>query len=120
MELMELTRVYPQKENYVQVPSSSPIVIKSSHADNNHRAQPSFNSKIDEQKQMEIERKRQKIREHKDFPLIRKRFYYLSESDIFKGFVKGKGVLRDVTRWLEDNHSYGDYLKSKRLKENRD
>lgn len=104
----------PQKENYVQVPSSSPIVIKSSHADNNHRAQPSFNSKIDEQKQMEIERKRQKIREHKDFPLIRKRFYYLSESDIFKGFVKGKGVLRDVTRWLEDNHSYGDYLKKQK------
>lgn len=105
----------PQKENYVQVPSSSPIVIKSSPSDLEHATQPSFNSKIDEQKQIEIEKKRQKIREHKDFPLIRKRFYYLSESDIFKGFVKGKGILRDVTRWLEDNHNYSDYLKKQKI-----
>ncbi|KAI5965429.1 FUN30 [Candida theae] len=105
----------PQKENYVQVPSSSPIIIKSSPSDEVERAaQPSFNSKIDEQKQIEIEKKRQKIREHKDFPLIRKRFYYLSESDIFKGFVKGKGIVRDVTKWLEDNYSYSDYLKKQK------
>ncbi|KAG5418412.1 FUN30 [Candida metapsilosis] len=104
----------PQKENYVQVPSSSPIFIKASPSDTKHTPQPSFNSKIDEQKRIEIEKKRQKIREHKDFPLIRKRFYYLSESDIFKGFVKGKGILRDVTKWLEDNYSYSDYLKQQK------
>ncbi|KAI3402333.2 FUN30 [Candida oxycetoniae] len=106
------------QSNQVQVSDSSPIHITSSPAEGSSSPpaprQPSLTHKIDEAKRKDIERKRQLIREHKDFPLVRRRFHYLSESDIFKGFVKGNGVLRDVTRWLEENYNYDDYIRQQR------
>ncbi|ODV80562.1 uncharacterized protein CANTADRAFT_88493 [Suhomyces tanzawaensis NRRL Y-17324] len=92
----------PKKESYVQVASSSPIHVKSSPA-----ATPETNPParvIDDAKQKALEAKRQAIRQHKDFGMVRRRFYYLEESDILKGFVKGKGNLRDITQWLTDNY----------------
>ncbi|EGW33861.1 uncharacterized protein SPAPADRAFT_54135 [Spathaspora passalidarum NRRL Y-27907] len=98
------------KENYVQVPTSSPIYISSSPVKHNTNV-PSLTTKLEESKQRELEAKRQAIRQHKDFPVIRKRFYYLSESDIFKGFVKGKGNLRLITQWLETNFDRNESLR---------
>ncbi|KAG7660949.1 FUN30 [[Candida] subhashii] len=122
-------------KNYVQVPDSSPIHIKSSpttkssstttttNTSEQQPAIPSINQKLQDSKERELEAKRQKIRHHKDFPLISKKFYYLNESDIFKGFVKGKGNLRLITQWLESNFDRSAYLrkeeeeKQKRIQE---
>jgi SWI/SNF-related matrix-associated actin-dependent regulator 1 of chromatin subfamily A len=88
--------------SYVQVPSSSPINIKSSPR--RVELQPPSRIDMDDDKDRRLEAKRQAIRNHPDFPVVRRKFHYLEESDIFKGFVKGKGHLRDVTQWLEDNY----------------
>lgn len=108
----------PKKEpSYVQVPSSSPIYVKSSPSKdgntlapptreiNNHNSGP-----IDKAKELALEKKRQAIRQHKDFKVVQKRFFYLEESDIFKGFVKGRGNLRDITQWLSDNYNKDEIL----------
>lgn len=106
----------PQKKVYTQVPSSSPITVGSSPTKNQQEADmelpPSIkaHSNIDEAKQRALESRREAIRNHKDFPVVRKRFYYLQESDIFKGFVKGKGNLRDITKWLTDNYNEQEIL----------
>lgn len=111
-------------ESYVQVPSSSPINIKSSPSKNHRDLQPpsrlqlESNSMDEEEKQRKLEAKRQAIRSHHDFPVVRRKFYYLQESDIFKGFVKGKGNLRDVTQWLTDNYNKEEIL-SKKEEENK-
>ena len=92
----------PSKKNRVQVPSSSPITINSSPTKESTIQQPSLASKlISNEKERELELKRQKIRQHKDFPLIRKKFNYLSESDILKAFVKCKGNARDINKYLK-------------------
>jgi SWI/SNF-related matrix-associated actin-dependent regulator 1 of chromatin subfamily A len=100
------------KKNYIQVPSSSPILINSSPQKSLPPVMPPSinNPAMDAAKQKALEAKRQAIRQHKDFDMVRKRFYYLEESDIFKGFVKGKGNLREITQWLSDNHNKGDIL----------
>ncbi|KAK6453745.1 helicase of the Snf2/Rad54 family [Scheffersomyces xylosifermentans] len=105
-------RATPKKDNYVQVPSSSPIHIKSSPTQTPSFMPPSINSKmsLNDEKERQLEAKRQAIRHHKDFPVVRKRFYYLKESDIFKGFVKGKGNVRDITQWLTDNYNKAEIL----------
>ncbi|KAG2733398.1 hypothetical protein G9P44_002923 [Scheffersomyces stipitis] len=104
------TEKTPKKENYVQVPSSSPIQIKSSPQQPS-LLPPSLNSKYSlSEKERQLEAKRQAIRQHKDFSVVRKRFYYLKESDIFKGFVKGKGNLREITQWLTDNYNKAEIL----------
>lgn len=102
----------PSKKNRVQVPSSSPITINSSPTKESTIQQPSLASKlISNEKERELELKRQKIRQHKDFPLIRKKFNYLSESDILKAFVKCKGNARDINKYLETNFDRNEYLR---------
>ncbi|KAG7193679.1 uncharacterized protein KQ657_000366 [Scheffersomyces spartinae] len=97
-------------KSYVQVPnSSSPIRVRSS-PDHGNMDPPSKQS-IDNEKQKQLEKKRQQIRSHKDYGLVRARFHYLSESDVMKGFVKGRGNLRDITKWLEDNYNKEEYMK---------
>ncbi|CAH6720589.1 ATP-dependent helicase Fun30p [[Candida] jaroonii] len=96
------------KQSEIQVPGSSPIYSKS--PTKKFEEMPSI---MDEKERL-LEIKRQAIRNHKNFPLIREKFYYVSESDIFKGFVKGKGDLREVTNWLNTN--VGD-LSSHKMKQ---
>ncbi|CCE84029.1 Piso0_004631 [Millerozyma farinosa CBS 7064] len=107
----------PTKSPYVQVPSSSPIYVASSPNKQESsnlippsRTQIDAEVDIDEERQKRLEAKRQAIRSHKDFPMVRRRFYYLQESDVFKGFVKGKGNLRDITQWLTDNFNKNEIL----------
>ncbi|CUM66474.1 uncharacterized protein PRCAT00004138001 [Priceomyces carsonii] len=99
----------PRKETaFIEVPSSSPINVQSSPSENNKAFSVPSRAQMNQQaedKKRELERKRQAIRDHKDFNVVRKRFFYLDESDIFKGFVKGKGNLRDITRWLSENYN---------------
>lgn len=108
----------PKKESsYVQVPTSSPINVKSSPTKSNNDLMPPSRTQInnngfetEEDKEKKLEAKRQTIRNHKDFPMVKRRFFYLEESDIFKGFVKGKGNLRDITQWLTDNYNKSEIL----------
>lgn len=107
----------PKKESsYVQVPTSSPIHVKSSPTKSNNDLMPPSRTQINngsgdnEDKERKLEAKRQAIRNHKDFPMVKRRFYYLQESDIFKGFVKGKGNLREITQWLTDNYNKAEIL----------
>jgi SWI/SNF-related matrix-associated actin-dependent regulator 1 of chromatin subfamily A len=95
------------QKNYVQVPSSSPIKIATSPSSNKGEEVPSIhgNNHGDDEKMRKLEAKREAIRKHQDFPIIRKRFYYLNELDIFKGFIKGKGNLREITQWLTENYN---------------
>lgn len=92
---------------YVQVPSSSPIhVLTSPAGDNGQEAgQAAYPLQVvlDQEKERELEAKRMAIRKHPYYTMLRKGFFYLLESDIFKGFVKGKGNLRDMTTWLQEN-----------------
>ncbi|KAI5957164.1 FUN30 [Candida jiufengensis] len=111
--------------NQVQVPSSSPIKITSSPNSSTNdistttiQQQPSLSTKLEQEKLQNLERTRQKIREQPNFPLIRKKFYYVSEGDIFRAFVKGKGNLREITKYLEENFPYTEYLeKQKQMEE---
>lgn len=107
MSQEDSARETPKKSNgsYVQVPSSLPINIKSSPSSSNF-IPPSMTTKplTPSSKEEELEKKRNSIRNHQNFPMIRKKFYYLNESDIFKGFIKGKGNLRDISQWLSDNY----------------
>lgn len=86
---------------YIQVPSSSPIQVRSSPSKD--VVPPPSMTQLDNDKEKQLERKRQAIRNHEHFPMLRKKFYYLSESDIFKGFIKGKGNLRLISTWLSEN-----------------
>lgn len=92
---------------YVQVPSSSPIHVLTSPNERNGNDESSsgvsLRAVLDEEKQRDLEAKRMAIRNHPYYAMLRKGFFYLLESDIFKGFVKGKGNLRDITTWLQEN-----------------
>lgn len=110
------------KGSYIQVPSSSPIQVKPSPTKSTIDYKPPSrlqmsSPEIDAEKQRQLEAKRQAIRNHKDFPMVRKRFYYLEESDVFKGFVKGRGVLREITQWLTENYNKEDILGRKHAEE---
>lgn len=105
----------PKRESKLQVPSSSPIIINSSPIKQPTMQQPS----LSKEKERLLEAKREKIRQHENFPLIRKTFWYLSESDIFKGFVKGKGNARDITKYLEETFDKSEYLRKDKEEEQR-
>ncbi|OBA21985.1 hypothetical protein METBIDRAFT_40318 [Metschnikowia bicuspidata var. bicuspidata NRRL YB-4993] len=49
------------------------------------------------------EEMRRRFHAHKFWPVVRRRFYYLSEPELFKAMVKGKGNLRDISQWLAEN-----------------
>ncbi|SGZ52060.1 CIC11C00000005414 [Sungouiella intermedia] len=90
----------PKKEqNVLQVPSSSPINVRSSPVAAGH-AMPSHHDAEEEKRKEEMKKR---FYAHKFWPVLQKRFYYLTEPEIFKGMVKGKGNLRDICLWLGDN-----------------
>ncbi|EMG50102.1 hypothetical protein G210_4888 [Candida maltosa Xu316] len=99
-----------KQESQVQVPSSSPIIIHSSPDKHPTIRQPSLVNKMDE-KERRIEERRQKVRDHPDFPLIKKRFYYIPESDILKAFYRGKFKIREITKYLDDNYDKEEILR---------
>lgn len=99
----------PRKENVLQVPSSSPINVRSSPVLTSAMP-PSINeSRSSDEKHKEEVRKR--FYSHKNWPIISKRFYYLNEGELFKAMVKGKGNLRDISQWLAENHNLGSRMK---------
>ncbi|EGV60107.1 DNA-dependent ATPase fun30 [Yamadazyma tenuis] len=110
----------PKTVPYVQVPSSSPVTINTSPSKEAVDL-PSINGHkvLDEATQKSLESRRQALRNHKDFPMVRKRFSYLPESAIFKGFVKGRGNLREITKFLTENYSKDEILR-RQEKENTD
>ncbi|CAN3375099.1 hypothetical protein DIURU_005358 [Diutina rugosa] len=54
-----------------------------------------------------LEAKKEAIRQHPDFVLVRKRFPHAQESDIFRAFIAGKGKLRQITQILHDQFANG-------------
>lgn len=46
---------------------------------------------------------RKRFHSHVHWPVLRKRFYYLEEAELFKAMVKGKGNLRDTSLWIAEN-----------------
>lgn len=99
----------PRKENILQVPSSSPINVRSSPVLTSAMP-PSINeSRSSDERHKEEVRKR--FYSHKNWPIISKRFYYLNEGELFKAMVKGKGNLRDISQWLAENHNLGSRMK---------
>lgn len=87
----DLGDLTPPPSHHMQVPATSPL-------------SPAMDP-LSEERARQLEAKREAIRLHPDFVMVRRRFYYLDESDIFKGFVKGKGQLRDITLWLSENYN---------------
>lgn len=85
----------------LQVPSSSPI-------DQQSRAEAAAKNR---------EATRKRFHDHIHWPVLRKRFYYLEEPEIFKGMVKGKGNLRDISLWLAENINLNDRLHQYDLKQ---
>lgn len=99
----------PKKEpNVLQVPSSSPINVRSSPAAEPKPAPPSHHDSPEEQKRKDDMKKR--FYAHKFWPVLLKRFYYLAEPEIFKAMVKGKGNLRDICLWLSNNIPLSDRM----------
>lgn len=92
----------PKKDmDVLQVPSSSPVQQPT-------RAEMSA-------KDREATRKR--FHSHVHWPVLRKRFYYLEEAELFKGMVKGKGKLRDISQWLAENIKLSERLQQYDLKQ---
>lgn len=54
---------------------------------------------------------RKRFHSHRFWPIISKRFYYLTEPELFKAMVKGKGNLRDISQWLADNIPLAERLQ---------
>lgn len=86
-------------QNVMQVPSSSPIKVGLSPPRPQVPPPPSMSAKNDDHK-AEVKKR---FYNHRNWPLLSKKYYYLSEPELFKGMVKGKGNLRDISQWLEDN-----------------
>lgn len=96
----------PHKEpNVMQVPSSSPINVRSLPV----AASLNPPSHAGEEKHKAEMRKR--FYSHKFWPIISKRFYYLTEAELFKAMVKGKGNLRDISLWLLENIPLNERLQ---------
>lgn len=96
----------PKRENshnVLQVPSSLPINVKSSPQKQNPPNHPSVTSRVASDGDSHKDEMRKRFYSHKAWPIISKQFYYLSESELFKGMVRGKGNLRDISLWLTDN-----------------
>lgn len=97
-----MTQQTPKKSvDVLQVPSSSPI-------DQQSRAEAAAKNR---------EATRKRFHDHIHWPVLRKRFYYLEEPEIFKGMVKGKGNLRDISLWLAENINLNDRLHQYDLKQ---
>lgn len=91
-----MTQQTPQKNvDVLQVPSSSPISDQS-------RAEAAARNK---------DAIKKRFHDHVHWPVLRKRFYYLDEADLFKGMVKGKGNLRDISLWLAENVDLKEKLR---------
>lgn len=111
----------PRKDhNVLQVPSSSPINVRSSPVAGGH-TMPSHQLSEEEKRKEDMKKR---FYAHKFWPVLQKRFYYLTEPEIFKGMVKGKGNLRDICLWLGDNiplsdrmSQYDDERAARRLEE---
>lgn len=103
---MENQQTPKKNHNVLQVPSSSPINVRSSPVTNGH-AMPSHQMSDDEKRKEDMKKR---FYGHKFWPVLQKRFYYLSEPEIFKGMVKGKGNLRDICLWLGDNIPLSDRM----------
>lgn len=108
----------PQKKHHnkdvLQVPSSSPVSNTSTgdlksrtHENGNVNGNGNTNTKPDDGHKAEM---RKRFYAHKFWPIISKRFYYLSEPELFKAMVKGKGNLRDISQWLAENISLNERL----------
>ncbi|RKP32313.1 hypothetical protein METBISCDRAFT_12337 [Metschnikowia bicuspidata] len=83
-----MTLQTPNKNvDVLQVPGSSPAAPPP-------RPEPSA-------KDREATRKR--FHSHVHWPVLRKRFYYLEEAELFKAMMKGKGNLRDTSLWIAEN-----------------
>lgn len=92
-----------KNQNVLQVPSLSPINVRSSPG---HEAIPSHDTE-DEKRKQEMKKR---FYSHKFWPLLLKRFYYLTEPELFKAMVKGKGNLRDICLWLLNTISLGERM----------
>ncbi|CAI5756135.1 unnamed protein product [Candida verbasci] len=107
---VESDRSTPRRENVVQVPQSSPILINSSPQSQDNGSsivnQPSINDK-----QADIERKRQILRSHPNYAIIKSKFHYLNESDILRALAKFKGNLKDISEFLNNNFPADKYNK---------
>lgn len=100
----------PRKEhNVLQVPSSSPINVRSSPGVPSV-IPPSINDHRSPEEKHKDEMRR-RFYSHKNWPIVSKRFYYLTEAELFKAMVKGKGNLRDISQWLAENHNLGSRMK---------
>lgn len=98
-----MTQQTPQKapnfqEPVLQVPGSSPINVRSSPVSGSKLGPPSHTENDKHKAEM-----RKRFYSHKFWPLLTKRFYYLTEAELFKAMVKGKGNLRDISLWLAEN-----------------
>lgn len=71
---------------------------------------PSRAQQAEDEREQALERKRQSIRNHQDFPVVRRRFYYLGESDIMRAFVINKGHLRKITDYLTAHFNKDEIL----------
>lgn len=94
-------------ESTLQVPSSLPINVKLSPEKSDMPSMPSHaytvtfgTPKNQDPQTMEMKKR---FYSHKYWPILSKRFYYLPEIEIFKGMVRGKGNLRDISLWLATN-----------------
>lgn len=103
-------------KNYVQVPGSSPITVKLSPTQPG--SLPPSMTEVSSDKEQQLERKRQAIRNHINFPMVRRKFHYLSESEIFRAFIKGKGNLRDITQILLESQT-SDAVAARQAEERR-
>ncbi|CAN3367008.1 ATP-dependent helicase Fun30p [Diutina catenulata] len=59
---------------------------------------------MDAHKQAQLEQKREAIRQHKDYVLVRRRFPQAPENEIFKAFIKGQGQLRHICQLLAQQY----------------
>lgn len=91
-----MTRETPKKQiDVLQVPNSSPLTQTRSEMLAKEKAAAT----------------RKRFLEHSSWPVLRKRFYYLDEAEIFKGMVRGKGKLRETSLWLAENFNLNQRLQ---------
>lgn len=83
----------------MQVPLLLPINVKLL-PEKHEPSMPSHATKAPDAHTMEM---KNRFYSHKFWPILSKRFYYLTEIEIFKGMVRGKGNLRDISLWLAEN-----------------
>lgn len=83
----------------IQVPLLLPINVKLL-PEKHEKPMPSHATRAPDAHTLEM---KNRFYSHKFWPILSKRFYYLQEIEIFKGMVRGKGNLRDISLWLAAN-----------------